>query len=289
MQIISGQQIAESIYQKVTKQLTASVRKFKLVIILATSETAALTYTRLKQKAAANFGIDLQIMQFADGVSASELIENIKKLNQDPSVGGIMVQLPLYSYLKAQRWLIVNAITPGKDVDGLTSSTLGKLAYDPNAKLKPATVVAILEILNQQIPLKILEGKHIVVANHSNLIGKPLSQFLLHYDATVSVTNVFTPQSVMHDLLKQADVTITATGKARLWNPLLFKKGAGLIDVTSVQTPEGVMGDYDRLKEKELIAAKQELPLAWRTSVPGGVGPVTIACLLQNFVELVQG
>lgn len=286
MQIISGQQIADSIYQKVSKQLTASSKKFKLVIILATNETAALTYTRLKQKAAASLGIDLEIMQFAQGVSAAALIENIKKLNADPSVGGIMVQLPLYEYLKPQRWLVVNAITPGKDVDGLTASTLGKLAYDPDARLKPATVVAILEILNQQIPLKDLAGKHIVVANHSNLIGKPLSQFLLHYDATVSVTNVFTPDKVMFELLREADVVITATGKPRLWDPMAFKKGAGLIDVTSIQTELGTVGDYDRIKEKELIAAKQELPLAWRTSVPGGVGPVTIACLLQNFLEL---
>lgn len=286
MQIISGQQIADSIYQKVSKQLTASSKKFKLVIILATSETAALTYTRLKQKAAASLGIDLQIMQFSQGVSAAELIESIKKLNSDPTVGGIMVQLPLYEYLKPQRWLVVNAITPGKDVDGLTASTLGKLAYDPDARLKPATVVAILEILNQQIPLEDLAGKHIVVANHSNLIGKPLSQFLLHYDATVSITNVFTPDKVMSELLKEADLVITATGKPRLWDPMVFKKGAGLIDVTSIQTELGTMGDYDRIKEKELISAKQELPLAWRTSVPGGVGPVTIACLLQNFLEL---
>lgn len=288
MKIVSGQQIAESIYQKVGERLTPKARKLKLVIILASSETAALTFSKLKQKAAANVGIDIEIKQFAEGVTAGELIESIHTCNNDPLVGGIMVQLPLYTYLYNQRWLIVNAIDPRKDVDGLTASTLGKLAYNPQAAIKPATVEAILEILNLQVGLKNLAGKHIVVVNHSNLIGKPLAQYLLHYDATVTVANKYTQQQNMEEILKQGDIVITATGKTRLWDPRLFKEGAGLIDVTSIQTPEGVLGDYDRIKEKELIAQGVSLPLAWRTGVPGGVGPLTVACLLQNFVEMVK-
>lgn len=289
MQILSGQQIADSIYQKVSLQLTAKAKKLKLVILLATNEAAALNYTRLKQRAAATLGINLQIIQFAEGVKGSELISEIQKLNSDPEVGGIMVQLPLYEYLKPHRWLILNAISPRKDVDGLTAFTLGKLAYDPTAKLKPATVAAVLEILNSKISLDKLSGKNIVVANHSNLIGKPLSQFLLHYDATVSVTNIFTPDETRFRLLKNADIVITATGTPKLWHPDLFKEGAGLIDVTSLQTPDGIMGDYDQIAERELLASGKSVPLSWRTAVPGGVGPVTIACLLKNFCELNSG
>lgn len=295
MKLIDGKQIADRIYAQIQEELAqlqaslsgntlAGGRVPRLLIVQATDDTAAQKYAQLKQRQGAQVGIEVEIRKFSEIAPADELIAAISEANFDHNIDGIMVQLPLYAHLQEEKIKILNTIAAAKDVDGLTATSLGyTLQVGADAQLLeqgiyflPATVAAILNILLAGTEKSSWPGQQVLIINHSPLIGRPLSAVLLHQEATVTVAHEFTTN--LAELLKTADIVITATGKPETFRPEMLKKDAALIDVTSVPTEQGVKGDFQ-------INDFLDHQVSWRTPVPGGVGPVTVSCLLRSVVR----
>ena len=286
MQLIDGNKIAAEIYAQLKVQ-TAGKSK-RLAIVLATDNAAARTYVGLKQKQAQELGLTVDIVEFPPTVTADEIFNRINVLAADTNIDGIMVQLPLYLSLQSQSPYIVNLIPPEKDVDGLTAFNQGSVSQNHRPFYYPATVAAVLECLRAVLapthnlmdtdfralePL--LRGRQVVIVNHSNLVGKPLAAALTNLNATVTIAHEFTAN--LGQLTQTADILISATGKPGLITADMVKQGSIVIDVTSAKTEQGIRGDVG-------ITPELQNKVAYLTPVPGGVGPLTVACLLRNLV-----
>lgn len=264
---ISGKTIA-GIIDAQTKQLSSQAKK--LIIIKATDEPSTVVWIKQKMTKAAELGLTCEVIEFPNNALTNQVIDAIVEKNNDESVGGILVQLPLYQQLEAEE--IINAVDPTKDVDGLTALNQGYLATNP--RIIPATVAAILEIIKyKEIDLT---GKHVVIVNHSTLIGRPLAQLLLNQNATVTICHKFTQD--LGKLTAQADILVTAAGKEGLINYEMIKAGSLVIDVSTIKTADGLKGDV--IVNDEFLAKVGSF-----TPVPGGVGPVTVACLFNSLVK----
>ena len=285
MKIIDGKQLSESIYIWIKQQLQHIEKKPKLAIIQATKDESSLMYIKMKMKKAEELGIEVEVIEIPELSSADDVIYKIHDLNTEMDVTGVMVQLPLYEHLEKDRDLILNTIASNKDVDGLTYPSLGKTFFYQNDSILPATVDSIIECLRFSTNNNLFElrGKNVVILNNTNLIGKPLSVLLQKFNATVISANEYTEN--LNNLTQNADVIVSATGKTNLIDHTMIKEGAILIDVTSKKVadesnPEGkIIGDIVRSEELDAKAG-------YITPVPGGVGPLTIACLLKNLVNL---
>ena len=286
MQIIDGTQIASQIYNELRTKLNGSTRK--LAILMATDNPAAQTYVSLKQKQAQALGLTVDIIQFPVQAKPTDIFDRINLLAEDASVNGIMIQLPLYPILQPDSAIIANLIPSEKDVDGLTAYSQGTILQNLRPFYYPATVAAILEALRHclaptesylntafQAMEPKLRGRQVVIINHSNLVGKPLAAALINLNATVTVAHEFTAN--LSVLTQAADIVISATGKPGILNADMFKPGAIVIDVTSVKTDLGIRGDVT-------VTPALESKISWMTPVPGGIGPLTVACLLRNLV-----
>ncbi|MDQ6986026.1 MAG: bifunctional 5,10-methylenetetrahydrofolate dehydrogenase/5,10-methenyltetrahydrofolate cyclohydrolase [Candidatus Dojkabacteria bacterium] len=275
--IIDGKKLSLEINIATKEFIARSTNKFKLAIILASNDKSSEVYVRLKKKKAIELGIEIEIVSFDNSISKTGLLNKIESLNSDKSINGILLQLPLYDHLEDNRSEIINSIKAEKDVDGLTAMQLGMSIHSNPNSFRPATVVAILEALKSVVEDFIkLKGKNIVILNNSNLIGKPLAMILSNYGAIVTIANENITD--LNDITKKADVLVTATGKTNLMDYSMVKNGAILIDVTSVSTKNGVLGDI--IPTEELLEK-----CSYYTPVPGGIGPMTIACLLRNVIK----
>ncbi|MBS3749260.1 MAG: bifunctional 5,10-methylenetetrahydrofolate dehydrogenase/5,10-methenyltetrahydrofolate cyclohydrolase [Candidatus Thermoplasmatota archaeon] len=273
-QIVSGKDIAQQIknqvktdVESITKQLK---RKPQVKSFIVGDNKESKLYLKLRNKACFEVGIKAVQHEFSEAVTFRELANEIEKTNSDDQVDGIFVQLPLPKHLDAQK--VLSCIHPSKDVEGFTAENMGRLVNN-DPFLVPCTPRAVMHILNHhQIPLK---GSHVVIINHSTVVGKPLALLCLHENATVSVAHVFTTN--LKAITSQADVLITAAGVPNLITKEMIKKDAVIIDVAIVKTEKGITGDVDfkQVKEKASLI----------TPVPGGVGPVTIASALQNIMK----
>lgn len=275
MQLINGTAIAEIIYDQLKSDIATLKAPPKLTIILASEDEASKTYTRMKTAKAVDLGIGVELVTFKQGVKPEEIVLKLKELNEKQEVNGILVQLPLFKELKEFQHPILNTINPLKDPDGLTAVNLGLITQSFMNGIIPATVDAILECIKFA---KInVTGKEILIINNTDLIGKPLAGILATLNATVTIVNKFTHN--LGDYTQSADVIISATGQTDLINASMIKEHALLIDVTSKNVDGKVKGDFVRNDE---LDAKAD----FITPVPGGIGPLTIACLLRNLVKL---
>lgn len=268
--IISGEELAKKIREKIKKEVAKLELKPCLAVILVGENPASKIYTDLKEKACKEVGIVSKKFEFGEGTEERCVIDKITELNEDAEVDGILVQLPLPKKFEANK--IVNSISPDKDVDGLHPLNLGKLSTKEEG-IVPCTPKGIIKLIeNEKIKL---EGKEIVIINHSRVIGRPLVNLLLNRDATVSVCHVKTKDLKKHT--EKADIIITATGVPKLISAEMVKEGAVVIDAGFSKKGKKNVGDVDfeGVKEKASI-----------TPVPGGVGPMTLAMLLENCVEL---
>lgn len=285
--LIPGKQLADTILKDIATAVQSKNSKPKLSIILASNDQSSKVYVDLKMKKAREVGIETELFTFDHSVSVEELVEKIKQLNQS-STNGILLQLPLYSHLERHSEEIVNTIDSSKDVDGLTAYQQGLCSHLSDNAILPATVEAILECIQYTTTTSILwnnrqstefqsflKSKNVVIINDSNLIGRPLAMLLNSMGATVTLCNQYTIH--MRQLLINADYIISATGKVQLFDHTYIKQGSVVIDVTSVQTSDGVKGDF--VINDELLSKASFI-----TPVPGGVGPLTIACLLRNMM-----
>ena len=245
-----------------------------LAVILAGDDPASKVYVRNKTHACEEVGVRSQQIDYPASVTQEELIGRIRKLNADPAVHGILVQLPLPKHIDSAR--VLEAVAPQKDVDGFHESNLGALLAG-KPRVVPCTPAGVMRILEHAgVPLA---GRHAVVIGRSNIVGKPVALLLLQKDATVTICHSKSTNLEME--AKKADILIAAVGRAKLVTAAMVKPGACVIDVGVNRLPDGKLaGDVDFDAVKEVAGAI--------TPVPGGVGPMTIAMLLENCVQSSQ-
>ncbi|PCI42654.1 MAG: bifunctional methylenetetrahydrofolate dehydrogenase/methenyltetrahydrofolate cyclohydrolase FolD [Moraxellaceae bacterium] len=270
--IIDGKQIAaivrKEVSQGVKERLADGLRPPGLAVIMVGEDPASEVYVRNKRRACEEVGFKSIAQDLPDTVTQSELVELITELNKNPEIDGILVQLPLPKQLDAGE--IINTISPDKDVDGLHPYNMGRLAVrDP--LLRPCTPVGIMRLLESAgIDPK---GKEAVVVGASNMVGRPVGLELLIAGATVTTCHRFTENLDQH--VNRADILVVAVGKPGFIPGSWIKPGATVIDVGINRLENGKLcGDI------EFETAKENA--GWITPVPGGVGPMTVACLLQN-------
>lgn len=272
--IIDGRKLAKALRERLKNQVQVLVEDHKilpaLAVVLVGDDPASQIYVANKQKAAEKTGIRSIVHKLPRETSQDELLKLIKKLNDDKKINGILVQLPLPKQIDTAT--ILRAISPAKDVDGLTVENAGRLASGQNG-LFPCTPLGCLALIRTARPQ--LSGLHAVVVGRSNLVGKPMAQLLLRENCTVTVVHSRTPQ--LAAFTKMADIVVVAAGKQGLIKAEAIKPGAVVIDVGINRMADGgLCGDVDFAA---VSAVAGDL-----TPVPGGVGPMTIAYLLANTV-----
>ncbi|HAR7405384.1 TPA: bifunctional methylenetetrahydrofolate dehydrogenase/methenyltetrahydrofolate cyclohydrolase FolD [Staphylococcus aureus] len=269
--ILDGKQIAKDYRQGLQDQVEALKEKGftpKLSVILVGNDGASQSYVRSKKKAAEKIGMISEIVHLEETATEEEVLNELNRLNNDDSVSGILVQVPLPRQVSEQK--ILEAINPEKDVDGFHPINIGKLYIDEQTFV-PCTPLGIMEILKHaDIDL---EGKNAVVIGRSHIVGQPVSKLLLQKNA--SVTILHSRSKDMASYLKDADVIVSAVGKPGLVTKDVVKEGAVIIDVGNTPDENGKLkGDVDYDAVKEIAGAI--------TPVPGGVGPLTITMVLNN-------
>lgn len=269
--ILDGKQIAKDYRQGLQNQVEALKEKGftpKLSVILVGNDGASQSYVRSKKKAAEKIGMISEIVHLEETATEEEVLNELNRLNNDDSVSGILVQVPLPKQVCEQK--ILEAINPDKDVDGFHPINIGKLYIDEQTFV-PCTPLGIMEILKHaDIDL---EGKNAVVIGRSHIVGQPVSKLLLQKNA--SVTILHSRSKDMASYLKDADVIVSAVGKPGLVTKDVVKEGAVIIDVGNTPDEDGKLkGDVDYDAVKEIAGAI--------TPVPGGVGPLTITMVLNN-------
>jgi methylenetetrahydrofolate dehydrogenase (NADP+) / methenyltetrahydrofolate cyclohydrolase len=265
----------------INKQTLLELKKLdsspKLVVINAGSDDSSKKYISLKLQKGLELGVQTQLIQFDSNVKIEEILLKVDELNKDDSVNGILIQLPVFEHLMPFKHRLLNSVNPIKDVDGLSAINFGLYSQDILNGILPATVDACLEVI-KTTDTSVLNGGNVLIINNSDLIGKPLAMVLSTIGATVTIANEFTKN--INDLIKTADIVISATGKGGLFNLSDLKDGALAIDVTSIIKEGKVIGDFKLGSE-----SKKNIKF---TPVPGGVGPLTISCLFRNLLNLTK-
>jgi len=268
--IIDGKKIADKFLTDINKKIKESKVKPGLAIVLVGKNPASEIYVNFKEKKAKEIGLYFERYSLDENISQNEILKIIDELNQNKKIHGMIVQLPLPKHIDDN--LIVGSILPHKDADGFTPVNLGNLVNDDN-RLLPATARACMELI-KSTGVKI-EGKNAVVVGRSSIVGKPTALLLLQENATVTLCHSKTKNLKEHT--KNADILVVACGKARMIKKDMVKPGAVVIDVGINRTPSGLVGDVDFDNVKEVAG--------YITPVPGGVGPMTIAMLLDNTLK----
>lgn len=272
--ILDGKMLRDKIFESLKAKLDKMQQKPTLAVILVGENPASHIYVRNKKKTAEKLGINSLSIEYPSDISEEELLNKIKELNSDEKVTAILVQLPLPAHINKNR--IIDAILPQKDVDGLTPYNLGKLFSGEEPYVYPCTPKGILLLLDEY-NIK-LEGKNIVVVGRSNLVGKPVAQMLLKRNATVTMCHSHTKN--LSEITKTADIIVSAVGKKVIGEKML-KSDCVVIDVGIFRDENGkISGDVDFENVSKTAA--------YISPVPGGVGPMTIASLMLNTVELAR-
>ncbi len=271
MILLDGKKLSQELIARFKVEVALFPKKPGLTVILVGDDPASHVYVKNKDLACQKVGINSQVVRLPSTTSREELISAIQKLNKDSSVHGILVQLPLPKHLDAEE--ILSYVSEAKDVDGFHTMNAGKL-FRGLKSLVPCTPKGVIALMKEyNVPIK---GKHAVVLGRSNIVGKPMAQLLLNEDATVTICHRYSEN--VEKFCQQADIIVAAVGKCDLIRESWVKKGACVIDVGINRTPDGKMcGDvsFDEVSKKA----------GWITPVPGGVGPMTIAMLLENTIQ----
>jgi methylenetetrahydrofolate dehydrogenase (NADP+)/methenyltetrahydrofolate cyclohydrolase len=274
MMIIDGKKEAALLREEIKKEILLLKEKTKKVpglsVILIGDFTPSQIYVKNKEKNSKEVGINSEVIKYPKDITEQEVLNKIKELNNNPKVSGILVQLPLPKHINKEK--IINAIHPKKDVDGFNPINVGNLASGYDAII-PCTPLGCLYLIKKIE--KNLTGKHAVIIGRSNLNGKPMAQLLLRENCTVTIVHSKTKD--LKAECQKADILVAAVGKANLVKGDWVKKDSIIIDVGINKVEEKIVGDVDFESVKEKVKAI--------TPVPGGVGPMTIACLLKNTLE----
>lgn len=265
--VIDGKKIAEEIKLKIKNYISLLNFKPGLAVILVGNNPASEVYVNIKKKTCKELGIDSYEFNLKENISENELIKLIKKLNDDEKINGILIQLPLPKHINKNNILL--NINPIKDVDGFSPDNIGKLLIGEDC-LEPCTPKGIIKLLLQSDIN--LEGKDIVVIGKSMIVGTPVANMLLNYGATVTVCHSKTKN--LKEKCLNADIIVSAVGKHKLITSDMIKDNVIIIDVGVNKIDDKLYGDVDFENVKNKCS--------FITPVPGGVGPMTIACLMEN-------
>jgi len=267
--ILDGKKTADALMKKIANDVALIDGTITLALILVGHNPASKVYVRNKIKACDGVGIQVKKYFLDEKITQKELLQIIADCNEDTSVHGILVQLPLPSHLDEDA--VVNSINPLKDVDGLTIINQGKLMNNLDA-IVPATPKGIITLLQKYFID--MAGKNAVVVGRSKLVGKPVAMLLLRKNATVTIAHSKT--SNLRDVTKRADILVVAVGKPHFITADMVKKDAVVVDVGINKVEGKIVGDVDFGAVKEIVS--------YVTPVPKGVGPMTIASLLENIL-----
>lgn len=269
--IINGKELSNKIKRQIeneTRKLSINCNKPVLSVVLVGNDPASKVYVNNKKKACLEVGFESREYLLPEQTTETELCTLIEELNNDESVNGILVQLPLPKHLNEK--LIIEKINPLKDVDAFNTINVGKIMIG-NYNFLPCTPAGIIEILNSENIN--ISGKHCVIVGRSNIVGKPLAMLLLHNDATVTICHSKTQN--LKNICREADILIVAVGKANFINKDYVKENAVIIDVGINRDSNGMLcGDVNF---NDIVDGASYI-----TPVPGGVGPMTIAMLMKN-------
>ena len=274
MILIDGKKIAAELREELKKEVSnLKVKHNKvpgLTVILIGDLTPSQIYVRNKEKSANEVGLKSEVIKYPDSVEENIILDKIQKLNKDETVSGILVQLPLPKHIDKQK--VIETIDPSKDVDGFHPMNVGNLSsgYETSVPCTPLGCYLLIKKIEPN-----LSGKKAVVVGRSNLNGKPMTQLLLKENCTVTITHSKTKDLKAECL--EADIIVAAVGIPELVKGDWVKKGSIVIDVGINKIDKGIVGDVDF---KEVSKNAKAI-----TPVPGGVGPMTIACLLKNTID----
>jgi len=272
--IIDGKKVAAELREELKKKVTELKSTYNavpgLTVILVGEDPPSKIYVRNKEKSANEVGINSEVIKYPENVEEKVLLNKIIELNNNNNVSGILVQLPLPKHIDKRK--VIETMNPKKDVDGFHPMNVGNLSsgYDSSIPCTPLGCYLLIKKIEKN-----LNGKHAVIIGRSNLNGKPMTQLLLKENCTVTITHSKTKD--LRAECSRADIIIAAVGRPKLVKGDWVKKGAIVIDVGINKTDSGLVGDVDFDAVSKVAKAI--------TPVPGGVGPMTIACLLNNTVE----
>jgi len=272
--IIDGKKVAAELREELKKKVTELKSTYNavpgLTVILVGEDPPSKIYVRNKEKSANEVGINSEVIKYPENVEEKVLLNKIIELNNNNNVSGILVQLPLPKHIDKRK--VIETMNPRKDVDGFHPMNVGNLSsgYDSSIPCTPLGCYLLIKKIEKN-----LNGKHAVIIGRSNLNGKPMIQLLLKENCTVTITHSKTKD--LRAECSRADIIIAAVGRPKLVKGDWVKKGAIVIDVGINKTDSGLVGDVDFDEVAKVAKAI--------TPVPGGVGPMTIACLLNNTVE----
>jgi len=270
MTILEAKKIKEEKIKELKKEIESLKRKPGIAVIQVGSDSASNVYVKNKEKTSLELGCKFSHIKFSEDASEDEIISKIEELNNDNTVDGIIVQMPLPKHLNTSK--IQNKVLPSKDIDGLTDINAGLLFHNKES-LVPCTPKGIVEMLKYyNIEIK---GKHVVIVGRSELVGRPLMSLMLNNNATVTICHSYTNN--LSEITKNADILIVAVGKKYMIKKSMVKDGVVIIDV-GINREEGKLyGDVDFENIKEMCS--------YITPVPGGVGQMTVLSLYQNLLE----
>jgi len=276
--LLDGKQVAsrltDEVRQRVVARVAAGRRAPGLAVVMIGENAASQIYVRNKRRSTDAAGMRSLAIDMPASVSQHELLQAIDRLNADPAVSGILVQLPLPAQIAAER--VIEAVDPHKDVDGFHPYNIGRLVLRMPT-LRPCTPLGCMRLLAETD--EPLAGKHAVVIGQSNIVGRPMALELLMARCTVTVCHSATRD--LPDIVRRADVVVAAVGRPNFVRGDWIRDGAIVVDVGINRTPEGkLVGDVD------FDAARERA--SWITPVPGGVGPMTIATLLDNTLRAAE-
>ena len=269
--LLSGETIAEGILKKLEKQSASwRIKKPKLAVVQVGDNPVSEKYIQEKAKVAERIGVALEVLRLKKGTSQKKIQAEIEKIGKNSKISGVIVQLPLPTTFPAQE--ILNTIPTSKDVDVLSCASFGLFALGELSILPPTVKAIALLLKTYRVEV---QGKQVVVVGAGRLVGLPVAVWLLQQKARVTVTDKSTKN--LADVVKQADIIISGVGKAKLIKAAMVKRGAVVIDAGSSVAQGRITGDVDF--NNVIHKAK------FITPVPGGVGPLTVACLFENVVD----
>lgn len=274
MTLLDGKSLSAHIQATIQSQVMSLPRAPKLVVILVGNDAPSLAYVTMKAKACKNVGIDGSVLNLPESTQESELLAHIRTLNTDDNVDGILVQLPLPKHIDTAK--ILESITPEKDVDGFHPLNVGRIQTNTqvDSSFAPATPLGVMRLLEHyKIDPK---GKNVAIIGASNIVGKPLAALMHNANATISLCHIYTQDLSLYT--KRADIVCVGVGKQNLLCAEMIQEGAVVIDIGINRLESGkLVGDVDF----DNVAKKA----SFITPVPGGVGPMTIASLLENTLK----
>lgn len=271
--LLKSKDLAQRIQQNIKEEVQKYKDKPSITVIIVGDNPASKVYVAKKNETAKAIGINSVVVEFDENVSQQVLEEKIQQLNEDTEINAILVQLPLPKHINTDA--IIEKISPEKDVDGFHPLNMGKLLTGLTPYALPCTPAGIMRLFEEYNIS--LDGKNAVVIGRSNIVGKPVSVLMLEKNTTVTICHSRTKN--LKDITNKADIVISAMGRPKFVMSDFIKEGAVVIDVGTFRTEEGKLSgdvDFSNVKEKT----------SYITPVPGGVGPMTIAILMENTLNL---